>query len=223
MYRVVTDFVRPEKSWVDRAAKVHVCLAGIEVGPRQCVAGAIKPLRQDWKICGPAFTVRPEYADDSLMSRVATKYCKPGDVLVIDAGGRTDCSNFGASMAGGAKENGCVGVVVDGVVLTGQMLREREGLPIFCRGTVNRNRGAEKPCWLNSPVICGGVIVYPGDLVLGDDDGVVVVPRDRVAEIIPKVEAAGEKSWAGRVSGVPYDQRSKSEDKLRSLPGVVFE
>ena len=223
MYRVITDFARPDKAWVDRAAKVYVCMAGIELGPRQCVDGAIKPLRNDWKICGPAFTVRPEYADDSLMSRVATKYVKPGDVLVIDAGGRTDCSNFGASMAGGAKENGCVGVVVDGVVLTGQMLREREGLPVFCRGTVNRNRGADKPGWLNVPIICGGVIVYPGDLVLGDDDGVVIVPKDRIPDIIQRAEAAGDKSRAGRVSGVPYDQRSKSDEKLRSLAGVVFE
>ncbi|MSO65564.1 MAG: 4-hydroxy-4-methyl-2-oxoglutarate aldolase [Alphaproteobacteria bacterium] len=223
MYRVITDFERPDAKLVDWAAGLYVCLAGIEVGPRQVVDSAIKPLCHDWKICGPAFTVRPEYADDSLMSRVATKYVKPGDVLVIDAGGRTDCSNFGASMAGAAKDNGCVGVVVDGVVLTGEMLRKSEGLPVFCRGTVARNRGAERPGWLNGPVICGGVIVYPGDLVLGDDDGVVIVPKARIAEILAKTDAAGRKSRDGRISGVPYDQRSKSDEKLRAIPGVVFD
>ncbi len=223
MYRVKTDFERPDAALVARAAKLYACMVGIEAGPRQCVSSAIKPLRPDWKICGPAFTVRPEYSDDSLMARVATGLVKPGDVLVIDAAGRTDCSNFGASMAGSAVENGCAGVVLDGVALTGTLLREAEGLPIFCRGTVNRNRSGEKPGWLNIPVICGGVIVYPGDIVLGDEDGVVVIPRQDAEAILSRAEAASQKSAEGRVSGIPYRQRSKSEEKLRGLPGVVFE
>ncbi len=220
MYSIVTDFERPDPSLVARAKEVHVCMAGIEVGPRQCVDSAIKPLRHDWKIAGPAFTVRPEYADDSLMSRVATKYVKPGDVLVIDAGGRTDCSTFGASMAAGALENGCAGVVVDGVVLTGQLLREEEGLPIFCRGTVARNRGAQQPGWLNCPIVCGGVIVYSGDLILADDDGVVVIPKARVEHFVERAETTGKKSRAGRQNGISYHTRSGAEAKLRSLPGV---
>jgi 4-hydroxy-4-methyl-2-oxoglutarate aldolase len=222
MYTIITDFDRPDPALVERAKGLYVCMAGIEIGPRQCVDSAIKPLRPDWKIAGPAFTVRPEYTDDSLMSRVATAHVKPGDVLVIDAGGRTDCSNFGASMAAGALENGCAGVVLDGVVLTGQMLREQEGLPIFCRGTVARNRGAEKPGWLNSPVICGGVIVNPGDLVLADEDGVVVIPQGRAEEIVARAEAAGKKSEGGRASGTSYHARSGAEEKLRAIPGVVW-
>lgn len=223
MYTIVTDFERPDPKLVERAKDLYVCMAGIELGPRQCVDSGIKPLRPGWKIAGPAFTVRPEYTDDSLMSRVATAHCKPGDVLVIDAGGRTDCSNFGASMAAGALENGCAGVVLDGVVLTGEMLREKEGLPVFCRGTVNRNRGAEKPGWLNGPVICGGVIVNPGDLVLGDDDGVVVIPKDQAEEIVERAEAAGKKSESGRESGKSYHARSGAEAKLRAIPGVVWQ
>ncbi len=220
MYTIITDFERPDAALVERAKGIYVCMAGIEAGPRQCVDSAIKPLRPDWKIAGPAFKVRPEFTDDSLMSRVATKYVKPGDVLVIDAGGRTDCSNFGASMAASALENGCAGVVLDGVVLTGQLLREAEGLPIFCRGTVARNRGAEKPGWLNCPVVCGGVIVNPGDLVLGDEDGVVVLPKERAEDLVARAEAAGNKSSQGRVSGKSYHARSGAEEKLRALPGV---
>ncbi|NQV78983.1 MAG: RraA family protein [Alphaproteobacteria bacterium] len=223
MYTIITDFDRPDPALVERAKNIYVCMAGIEVGPRQCVDSKIKPLRNDWKIAGPAFTVRPEYTDDSLMSRVATKHVKPGDVLVIDAGGRTDCSNFGASMAAGAVENGCAGVVLDGVVLTGQMLREEEGLPIFCRGTVARNRGAERPGWLNSPVLCGGVIVYPGDLVLGDEDGVVIIPKARAEEIVARAGASGKKSEGGRAAGTSYHARSGAEEKLRAIPGVVWQ
>jgi len=223
MYHVKTDFERPDPALVARAARLNACMAGIEAGPRQCVSSAIRPLRPDRKICGPAFTVRPEYADDSLMSRVATGLVKSGDILVIDAAGRTDCSIFGASMAGSAKENGCAGVVLDGVNLTGTLLREAEGLPIFCHCTVNRNRGAKKPGWLNIPVICGGVIVYPGDIVVGDEDGVVVLPRNGAAVINARAEAASQKSADGRVSGIHYRQRSKSEEMLRSVPGVVFE
>jgi len=223
MHTVITDIARPDVALVERAKGVYVCMAGIEAGPRQCVDPAIKPLRLDWKIAGPAFTVRPENWDDTLATRAALKYLKPGDVLVIDAAGHTESSAFGASMAGGAVENGCAGVVVDGAVLTGQMLREEEGLPVFCRGTVARNHTSAKAGSINVPVICGGVIVNPGDLVLGDEDGVVVLPRERAADLVARAEAAGKKSEAGRASGDSFHARARADEKLRALPGVDWQ
>jgi regulator of RNase E activity RraA len=72
-------------------------------------------------------------------------------------------------------------------------------------------------------VICGGVIVNPGDLVLGDEDGVVVIPRARAEDIVARAEAAGQKSRAGRQSGKSYHARSGAEEKLRAIPGVVWQ
>jgi len=184
---------------------------------------AIKPLHRKWRVCGPAFTVRPEYPEDMLITYAAIQHVKPGDVLVIDAAGATDIACFGASMAGAAKQNGAVGVVIDGMCLTSELLTEREGLPIFCRGTVARSAGRDRPGWMNGLVGCGGVLVNPGDIVLGDADGVVVLPSDRALEIIEKSETTGARSALGRANPTPYRERSTAGATLRKLPGVVWE
>ena len=85
MHEIITDFERPEASLIEKVSKQHVGVAGFEAGPRQVAHPDIKPLNPAWRICGPAFTVRPEYWDDRLMGELAPKYAKPGDVLVVDA------------------------------------------------------------------------------------------------------------------------------------------
>lgn len=221
-YRVVTDFERPPADLVRRVSQTFVAVTGGFAGPRQIVDTAIKPLYRKWRVCGPAFTVRPEFSEDLLMGYVAAKYVRPGDVLVVDGGGRTDVACWGASMAGAAKEGGCVGIVLDGMALTADLLIDREGIPVFARGTAPITTGQDRPGWLNCPVACGGVIVNPGDIVLGDIDGVVVLPKDSAAAIVADSEKAGAKSGVGRANPEPYRNRTDSEDRLRALPGVEW-
>lgn len=190
-YEIVTDFERPDPALVARAEPLFYCLLGGIVGPRQVMDAGIKPLDITWRVCGPAFTVRPEFADDQLMSKIAGKYLKPGDVVVVDAVG-SRLANWGASMVHGIKQTGANGLVLDGYVLTEDLLRLREDLPVFCRGTMSISAGGARPGWLNVPVICGGIIVHPGDLVVGDGDGVVVVPRAHIAEVVAAVEAKNQ-------------------------------
>jgi 4-hydroxy-4-methyl-2-oxoglutarate aldolase len=186
-YEIITDFKRPDPALVARAAPLFYCLLGGLVGPRQVMDHGIKPLDINWKICGPAFTVRPEFCDDQLMSKIAGKYVKPGDIVVCDATG-SRLATWGASMAHGIKQGGAAGLVLDGYVLTEDLLRVRENVPVFCRGTMSISAGGNRPGWLNVPVVCGGVIVNPGDLIVGDGDGVVVVPQARIAEVVAAVE-----------------------------------
>jgi regulator of RNase E activity RraA len=135
---------------------------------------------------------------------------------------------LGASMANGLKEMGASGVVADGYVLTAEVIRKREGIPVFGRGTISRSNNPESPGWINTPVICGGVIVHPGDLILGDEDGVVVIPQDHIEEIINLVEGKGnEREGAKRpLDGNipprdpvdrPYYQRSGAEEKSETM------
>ena len=197
------------------------------------MSSAIKPLERSWRICGPALTVRPEHVDDLLVAQAAGEYVRPGDIVVIDAGGQTRSACLGASMANGLKEMGAAGIVTDGAVLTAEALRTREDIPVFCRGTAAVSNGMEHPGWINTPVICGGVIVNPGDLILGDEDGVVVVPRARADEIISLVAGRGnEREGAQRPpDGVllprlkqdePYFRRSGAQEKLRARKGISF-
>lgn len=222
-YDIITDFERPDPVLVARAQSIYFCLAGCRVGPRYVMDPGIKALEREWRICGPAFTVRPEHTQDLLMSQLAGKYVKPGDVVVIDAGGERRMAAFGASMSAGVKEAGAVGVVIDGYVLTAEVIRARENIPIFCRGTVSISGASVHPGWLNVPVICGGVIVNPGDLILGDEDGVVVVPRPRIAEVIAAVEGNNRpRAEGGRIgprepNPVIYAKRSGADDKIAAM------
>jgi regulator of RNase E activity RraA len=225
-YAIITDFERPSADLIARAAPLYYCLVGGAVGQRQVMDPGIKPLdpaaQPPWRVCGPAFTVRPEDPDDLLMGQIAGKYVKPGDVVVVDAvGARMAC--WGGSMAHGVKAAGAAGLVMDGYVLTADVLRVREDIPVFCRGTKAISGEGKKPGWINGPVICGGVIVHPGDLILGDADGVVVVPRARAEEVIGRIADKGQtRSRDGSIAprdpnAAPYYRRVGAEETIAKL------
>lgn len=224
MYEIVTDFERPDPALVERAAKTFPVLTGGMAGPRQVMNAAIKPLEHDWRICGPAFTVRPEYVGDITMGFLANFYVKPGDVIVVDAGGQTDSACWGATMARGAKQAGAAGIVLDGACESRQAIVNREKIPVFCRGTAAHVVSQERPGWLNCPVICGGVIVSPGDIILADSDGVIVLPKARAADIIARSEQAGAK-YKGPNSQVVANYSEVNAplvDRVRAMRNVQF-
>ena len=132
-------------------------------------------------------------------------------------------------MANGLKERGATGIVVDGCILTAEVLKKREDIPVFSRGMVSRANPAAKPGWLNVPAICGGVIVNPGDLIVGDEDGVVVVPRDWVPDIITQVEVDNaQRLLDGNIpprepQSEPYYERCNAETKLRAVDNIEWQ
>lgn len=220
-YQIRLDFPRPARELLERAARTHVGVTGVHAGPRQVAHPAIKPLVHEWRICGPAFTVRPEHTDDLLVGELAGKYAQPGDVIVVDAGGREDKACWGMGMSMGAKRAGCAGVVLDGRCMNGALLtRERVQLPIFARGLVASANGAERAGWLNGTVICGGVIVNPGDIVLADCDGVVFLPQDQADAILRRSEGYARSAATDNQADIPYWQRRETEEKLRTLPDI---
>ena len=222
-YQIRTDFVRPDPALVERAARTHVGVTGVHAGPRQVMDAGIKPLDSLWRLCGPAFMVRPEHTDDLLMGEIAGKYARPGDVIVVDAGGRADRACWGLGMSTAAREAGCAGVVLDGYCMNGALLlRERVQVPVFARGLVASANGAERPGWLNVPVICGGVIVRPGDIVLGDCDGVVVLPAELAGTILDRSQGYQTQAAADNAAAVPYYERRRTEAKLRAMPDIEW-
>jgi 4-hydroxy-4-methyl-2-oxoglutarate aldolase len=222
-YQIRTDFLRPDRRLVERAAATHVGVTGVHAGPRQALDAGIKPLDPTWRICGPAFTVRPEYTDDLLMGELAGKYAQAGDVIVVDAGGRADRACWGMGMSTAARAAGCAGVVLDGFCMNGALLlRERVQLPVFARGLVASAAGAERAGWLNVPVICGGVIVRPGDIVLGDCDGVVVLPAEQASAILQRSEGYQAQASTPEAAAAPYYERRRSEAKLRAFPDIEW-
>ena len=144
------------------------------------------------KIAGPAVTVRIADRDAIAMNR-ALLALRPGDVLVVDMLGDNRHAPVGAVTAAAAIAQGAAAVVVDGVATDVRELREA-GLPVFARGTscltTKRVRGAGSA--VNVPVHCGGVQVNPGDIVLGDDNGLIVLAPEAAQEVLPRALASDE-------------------------------
>jgi len=130
------------------------------------------------RMAGVATTVRVHTAD-ILMVGIALSECPKGSVLVIDGQGELNTALWGEVTTLAARLKGLRGVVIDGAIRDLYRI-QRDRLPIFARAVVPNAGGAQYPGEINIPVQCGGVIVKPGDWVAGDEDGVVVVPAERL-------------------------------------------
>ncbi len=151
----------------------------------------IHPLDPGTSLCGPALTVRTRPGDNLVLYK-ALEIAQPGDVLVIATYGFTATSTFGDLVALIASKKGLAGIVCDGLCRDAGGIRAT-GLPTFVRGTVPSSPGKDGPGEINGPICCGGVPVMPGDIVVGDEDGVVVVPA-RIAEVTARrLEAVKQK------------------------------
>lgn len=148
---------------------------------------AIRPIAQrDWRITGPALTVASTEAD-TLMAIGAVGIARPGDILVVAAGGDCSMAVWGGGLTRSARVRHCGGVVVDGATIdTSSMLDA--GVPVFSRSCTLRHRVGRSPGSINVPVMFGGVEVMPGDLIVGDDDGVLVLPRGCLPDVIDEAE-----------------------------------
>ena len=176
------DFERVSPAVVAEAAKYQAAILA-DVAGRRGTLNAVAPLDAAMRIAGPAFTIEVR-AGDNLMIHAAMTMAKPGDVLVIDGKGDTSCALMGALMINACKVLQLGGIVIDGAVRDTDELLEL-GFPVFAAG-VNPN-GPTKyiPGRINWPISAGGVAVCPGDLIVGDADGVVVVEREKAASLLP--------------------------------------
>ncbi|MGI6878059.1 4-carboxy-4-hydroxy-2-oxoadipate aldolase/oxaloacetate decarboxylase [Microbacterium sp. gxy059] len=150
-------------------------------GRRGAIDSRIKPVEHTMRFSGSAFTVvcAPR---DNLMLQVAIHYAQPGDVLIVSAGEMSQAGTFGDVLANAAQSKGIAGVVTDSGVRDTESLRAL-GLPVFSgsvsiTGTVKETLGP-----INQPLVFGGQLVNPGDAVVGDADGVVVVRRDEIDQV----------------------------------------
>jgi len=134
------------------------------------------------RMAGPAVTVRVHTAD-ILMVGITLSHCPKGSVLVIDGQGELNTALWGEVTTLAARLKGLQGVVIDGAIRDLYKIRH-DKLPVFARGVVPNAGGVQYPGEFQVTVQCGGAIVNPGDWVVGDEDGVVVIPQDRLESVI---------------------------------------
>jgi 4-hydroxy-4-methyl-2-oxoglutarate aldolase len=174
----------------------------------------IKPIAPSMKVCGPAYTVKTMPRDNVLLHR-AYAYAAAGDVLIVSCSGFYEAGYWGDLMSIGAKMKGINGLVIDGCVRDADDI-EAMGFPVFSRGLCVRGTSNHGDGTLNEPIIIGDVLIQAGDIVVGDRDGVVIVPQLRIDEVLINAKAREDKEERtraelrkGRVSIDIYGWREK--------------
>ena len=180
---IIRDFERVSPELVAAAADFQAAILADVAGRRGAMHGRISALRPRMKVAGPAFTVevRP---GDNLMIHAAISLARPGDVLVIDGKGDQTSALMGTIMMTACRQLGIAGVVMDGAARDSLEIDEMD-FPVFSVGTNPNGPTKNVGGRIGHPISCGGVTVNPGDFVLGDADGVVVIERNKLAAMIP--------------------------------------
>ncbi len=176
------DFERVPPDVVAQASGFAASILADVAGRRGTLDGRIAPVSPSMRMAGSAFTIEVR-AGDNLMIHAAMTMARPGDVLVIDGKGDRSCALMGSIMMNACKKLGLAGVVIDAAVRDSEELRGL-GFPVFAVGANPNGPTKFVPGRINWPISCGGVSVQPGDLVVGDADGVVVVEREKAASIL---------------------------------------
>ncbi len=168
---------------------------------------AIRPIAPGLKLCGPAVTVHGPGGDNLWLHR-ALYVAQAGDVLVVSVSGAVEYGYWGDIMTTAALRQGLGGLVIDACVRDGAELAAA-GFPVFARGLAMRGTGKDFGAigWINQPVLLGEITVAPGDLVVGDGDGVVVLPRAR-ADVIIEAGRAREAKEADVLRRIANGERT---------------
>lgn len=160
-------------------------------GAKGALDSGLKPIDPTVRLAGPALTVDCRPADN-LMLHYAVQKARPGDVLVVDAKGFLEAGPWGDVLTIQAMKVGIAGLVINGCVRDANLIIGL-GFPVFCRGLSIKGTAKNQPGKINVPVTIGDVLIHPGDVIVGDRDGLVVVPQDGVASAIASSVAREEK------------------------------
>ena len=198
--------VRAEKNYsvlpkavLDGFEEVGSALAADCVVSRQVIDGGIKATSSGARLVGQAMTATAR-AGDSRVVQIALKHAGPGAVLVIDAGGGSQNAMWGDVATKSAKTKGVLGLVVDGAVRDVAAMRKAE-FPCFSRHVIPRGPLKGAGGEIGRTCIVGGVTVSPGDLIIGDDDGVTVIPMEEASDVLKACQAklVKEGDWMAKI------------------------
>ncbi|ETI69951.1 4-carboxy-4-hydroxy-2-oxoadipate aldolase/oxaloacetate decarboxylase [Neobacillus vireti] len=173
--RIIGDFKRFDVSTVYEAQ-----------GKRGLMNYELKPVIPGASICGPAVTVVCQ-AGDNLMIHAAIEVCQPGDILVITTIGESISGMIGELIVTALIKKGVQGVIISAGIRDAAQIRQL-GFPIWSKAIYSEGTTKVKAGWVNAPAICGGIEVKPGDLIMADDDGVVLVKKDEVEEVYHRAD-----------------------------------
>lgn len=188
-FRIRSEIERPEPSLIEEFASFETPAISDLMNRLSTMHWGIHRLTAPGRrLIGPACTVKV-FPGDNLMVHKSLDLARPGDVIVVDAAGATTHAVLGDLVATKARHRGVTGFVVDGLVRDIPGIIALGDMPVFARGVSPIGPLHRGPGEVNFPVSAGGIVVHPGDLIIGDDNGVVVVPLDACRPVLERLRA----------------------------------
>jgi RraA family protein len=193
-FRILPMPERPSRALVAALGEMVSAHLSDNMSRLQGAAAEIRPMHAGGKLAGCALTVRVP-PGDNLMVHKAIDIAAPGDVIVVDAGGVLGQAIIGDIMTSLAAKRGVAGFVIDGAIRDAEELAARP-FPVYARGVTHRGPYKNGPGEINVPVSIGGMVVRPGDIVIGDGDGVVAVPQADAEAVLAAAREQRKKEAA---------------------------
>jgi regulator of RNase E activity RraA len=188
--RIKKNFQRPKKELVEAFRDIPVANIDDCMGRLAAVDALIRPMNKA-RLLGTAFTVKAP-AGDNLMFHKALDMAKPGDVLVIAAGGSLSRSLCGEIMTRYAISKGLAGFLIDGCIRDASEIAKIDDFPVYAKGVTPNGPYKNGPGEIGFPVSFGGQVICPGDILVGDGDSVLVIKPEEAEELVKKAKKVTE-------------------------------
>lgn len=215
-FRILARTQGVDLDLVDQYRDVPVANVSDVMGRMTSGGTGLRPLHASGWLGGPAVTVKAR-PGDNLMLHMAINLAQPGDVLVVDAGGDVTNALFGEMMLKASEKRGVAGIVINGAVRDLAVIRAGH-FPVYAAGVTHRGPYKDGPGEINVPISINGMVIEPGDLVIGDEDGLLCVPLRDAATVLQGAKAKHQaeiESLARIEAGT--DDRTHWETRLRDL------
>ncbi len=215
-FRIFTRINRAPKETVEAFRGLPVANIADEMNRMFCLDARIRPMNGA-PLLGVAFTVRARPGDNLMLHR-ALDMAEPGDVIMVEDQGDLTNAMSGENMMMWAARRGIAGVVVDGAMRDADSIG-RMNLPVYARGITARGPHKSGPGEINVPISCGGVVVHPGDIVVGDADGVLVIPRRDAVVVLARAKKKLDQELATRkaIEAGTWNRSAYADERLRAM------
>lgn len=213
--------MRSDRSLVEAFAKVPSAIISDNLNRMVAAGPSVRPMHKGGTLAGTALTVKTR-PGDNLMIHKAADIAQPGDVIVVDAGGDLTNALIGELIISHARSRGVVGFVVNGAVRDMDVIAV-DDYPVYGAGVSHRGPYKDGPGEVNVPIALDGMVIAPGDIVIGDLDGVVCIPREEAESVLAASRAQQEKEAGiqAAIAGAGWDRAWVDEIlKAKGCEGV---